>query len=595
MKTRFSHRSIATVIIVSCVAFGILSCKKYLDVQPVSSATPDYVFSNIDNAYKAVLGTYACLTGDQGYGIRISMYYPYDNDEMMGQSGATGDNERRDIAHYNAAPGNTQLYSPYSQLYQGIERANLCIYYIPQMDLYANGTEAQQKELKRMHGEALTLRAQYYFELIRNWGDVVAQWQPSSFETDLFKSKTDRDTIYDRLLNDLATAETLVPWRSDVTKDERITQGAVRGLRARIALYRAGWSLRSDGQLKQGSNAAQYYQIAKNECNSIILSGQHNLNPSFQSVFKDNICGHIIEPNGEVVWEVAMAGGNSGLGDSKLGYYNGPRYNNTGNSALVILPTFFYLFDSTDLRRDVTIAPYFINQNFTLAGRTLSSIPDGKFRRDWTTNPALVTTAAQYMGLNWPLIRYSDVLLMFAEADNELNNGPTAAAYNAINMVRRRGYGKPIGTPDATVDITPGLNKASFFSAIVKERALELASEGHRKYDLIRWKLLEEKLNETKTQLGLMAARQFPFNSLPLNMYYKTNQTTMQWAGSFYQEIVTTAPTGYTAVPWVGTGITAGIITNQFAANFKSGKSELLPFPSKEIESNRNLKQNPGY
>jgi len=595
MKTRFSHRSIATVIIVSCVAFGILSCKKYLDVQPVSSATPDYVFSNIDNAYKAVLGTYACLTGDQGYGIRISMYYPYDNDEMMGQSGATGDNERRDIAHYNAAPGNTQLYSPYSQLYQGIERANLCIYYIPQMDLYANGTEAQQKELKRMHGEALTLRAQYYFELIRNWGDVVAQWQPSSFETDLFKSKTDRDTIYDRLLNDLATAETLVPWRSDVTKDERITQGAVRGLRARIALYRAGWSLRSDGQLKQGSNAAQYYQIAKNECNSIILSGQHNLNPSFQSVFKDNICGHIIEPNGEVVWEVAMAGGNSGLGDSKLGYYNGPRYNNTGNSALVILPTFFYLFDSTDLRRDVTIAPYFINQNFTLAGRTLSSIPDGKFRRDWTANPSLVTTAAQYMGLNWPMIRYSDVLLMLAEVENELNNGPTAAAYNAINMVRRRGYGKPIGTPDATVDIPSGLSKADFFNAIVKERALELASEGHRKYDLIRWKMLEQKLNETKAQLTAMAARQAPYDVLPANMYFKTNQTTMQWAGSFYKDIVPAAPTGYTAVPWVGTGITAGIITNQFAANFKSGKSELLPFPSKEIESNRNLKQNPGY
>ena len=595
MKTRFSYKSIATVVIISCVAFGILSCKKYLDVQPVSSATPDYVFSNIDNAYKAVLGTYACLTGDQGYGIRISMYYPYDNDEMMGQSGATGDNERRDIAHYNAAPGNTQLYSPYSQLYQGIERANLCIYYIPQMELYANGTEAQQKELKRMHGEALTLRAQYYFELIRNWGDVVAQWQPSAFETDLFKTKTDRDTIYDHLLDDLATAETLVPWRSDVTKDERITQGAVRGLRARIAMYRAGWSLRSDGQLKQGSNAAQYYQIAKNECNSIILSGQHNLNSSFQSVFKDNICGHIIEPNGEVIWEVAMAGGNSGLGDSKLGYYNGPRYNNTGNSALVILPTFFYLFDSTDLRRDVTIAPYFVNQNFTLAGRTLSSIPDGKFRRDWTANPALLTTAAQYMGLNWPLIRYSDILLMLAEADNELNNGPTSAAYNAINMVRRRGYGKPITTPDATVDIPSGLSKTDFFNAIAKERSLELASEGHRKYDLIRWKLLGQKLAETKAQLTAMAARQAPYDVLPANMYFKTNQTTLQWAGSFYKDIVPALPTGYTAVPWVGTGITAGIITNQFAANFQSGKSELLPFPSKEIESNRNLKQNPGY
>jgi len=184
---------------------------------------------------------------------------------------------------------------------------------------------------------------------------------------------------------------------------------------------------------------------------------------------------------------------------------------------------------------------------------------------------------------------------MLAEADNELNNGPTAAAYNAINMVRRRGYGKPVNAPDATIDIPAGLSKTAFFIAIVKERALELASEGHRKYDLIRWKLLEQKLNETKTQLGLMAARQFPFDALPDTMFYKTGQTTMQWAGSFYQEIVTTAASGYTAVQWAGTLITSGIITNQFAANFKTGKSELLPFPSKEIESNRNLKQNPGY
>jgi hypothetical protein len=593
MKTVHLIRSITAVVALSAV-MGISSCKKYLDVQPVSSATPDYTFSNVDNAYKAVLGAYAAMTGDQGYGIRLSMYYPYDNDEMMGQSGAIGDNERRDIAHYNATPSNTQLYSPYSQLYQGIERSNLCIHYIPEMDLYATGTDAQQKELRRLHGEALTLRAQYYFELIRNWGDVVAQWQPAAFETNLFKPKTDRDSIYDHILDDLAVAETLVPWRTEVAKDERITQGAVRGLRARIALYRAGYSLRSNGQMTQGSNPTKYYQIAKDECNAIMTSGAHNLNPSFQSVFKDYICGHRIEPNGEVVWEVAMAGGSSALGDSKLGYYNGPRYNNTGNSALVILPTFFYLFDSTDLRRDATIAPYFINQDFTLAARPISSMPDGKFRRDWTSNPSLLTSAAQYFGINWPLIRYSDVLLMYAEAENELN-GPTASAYNAINMVRRRGFGKSINAADATVDVQPGLSKASFFNAIVKERALELASEGHRKYDLIRWNLLAQKLADTKAQLAAMAARQAPYDQLPQNMYYKTGQTTLQWAGSFYKETVTTAPTGYTGVAWVGSGITAGVITNQFAVNFQSGKSELLPFPSKELESNRNLTQNPGY
>jgi hypothetical protein len=463
------------------------------------------------------------------------------------------------------------------------------------MDLYTGGTDAEIKELKRLYGEALTLRAQYYFELIKNWGDVVTSWQPSAFETNQFKTKTDRDSIYDHLLDDLATAESLVPWRSEVPKDERITQGAVRGLRARIALFRAGWSLRSDGNMKQGSDPAKYYQIAKDECNTIITSGQHNLNPSFESVFKDYICGHAIEPNGEMVWEVAMGGGNSALGDSKLGYYNGPRWNGKGNNALRILPTYFYLFDSTDLRRDVTIAPYELNSDFTLKGHQLGQLPDGKFRRDWTSNPSLVTTAAQYMGLNWPLIRYSDVLLMYAEAENELNNGPDAAAYNAINMVRRRGYGKPINTPDATADLPSGMNKTDFFNAIVKERSLELGGEGLRKYDLIRWNLLAQKIDETKAQLAAMSARQAPYDELPVNMYYKTGQTSMVWAGSFYHNIVTSAPSGYTGVTWVESHITSDIITNQFAVNFQTGKSELLPFPTKELESNKNLTQNPHY
>lgn len=569
----------------------IPGCKKYLDVEPVSSATPDYVFNNVENATKAVLGTYAALTGDQGYGIRISMYYPYDNDEMMGQQGAPGDNERRDIAHYSAKPSNTQLAAPFAQLFSGVERANLCIYYIPKMEKYQSGTDEEKRELKRLHGEALTLRAQFYFELIRNWGDVPAHWQPSAFETDLFKPRTDRDSIYDRLLEDLVTAAELVPWRNEVaTVDERLTQGSVRALRARIALYRGGWSLRINGQMAKGSNHLQYYQIAREETNKVISSAQHNLNPSFLAVFKDFICGHKIEPNGEVVWEVAMSGGSSALGDSKLGYYNGPRYNNAGNSALTVLPTFFYSFDSTDTRRDVTSAPYNINANFTLAGRTLQTMTDGKFRRDWTSNPSMVNTSAQYMGINWPLIRYSDVLLMFAEAENEINNGPTAAAIDALRKVRLRAF-----AGNATLVGSIPTTKAGFFNAIVKERSWELASEGHRKYDLIRWNLLTDKIAETKTQLAAMAARQAPYNTLPATMYFKNNETTPQWAGSFYKPAISPAPSGYTGVAWVGSGITGTLITNNFAVGFTPNKSELLPIPESVIAANPKIVQNPNY
>ncbi|RZL40918.1 MAG: hypothetical protein EOO93_30540, partial [Pedobacter sp.] len=74
-------------IFITTTLFTVSSCKKFLEVEPISSFGNDYVFSNVTNAQKAVLGAYSALGGDQGYGIRLSMYYPYDNDEMMGQGG----------------------------------------------------------------------------------------------------------------------------------------------------------------------------------------------------------------------------------------------------------------------------------------------------------------------------------------------------------------------------------------------------------------------------------------------------------------------------------------------------------------------------
>lgn len=581
MKTKHSKRYLIILFV-----FGILfSCKDYLEVNPITSVGPDIVFGDVANATKAIIGAYSPLGGDNGYGIRITMYYPYDSDDIMGQ-GATPfpDNERRDIAHYNVQPSNTQLASPFNQLYSGIERANICIYYIPKMELYSKGTSEEQAALKRLHGEALTLRAQYYYELIRNWGDVPAQFQPSSFEKDLFKTREDRDIIYDQLLADLAEATALVPWRSEVNADERITQGTVRALRARIALSRGGYSLRSDFQMRRATNYKDFYQIAKDECQAIIQSGQHQLNPSFQSVFK-SITGHQMEPNGEVIWEVAMTGGSSATGDSKLGYYNGPRVAGNGNGALTILPTYFYSFDSNDSRREVTCAPYDVNADGTVAARTLVTMVDGKFRRDWITNPAPAPTSTQqYFGLNWPLIRYSDVLLMFAEADNELNNGPSASAIDAFEQVRKRAFnGNAIGTTPSDYN--------GFFTALTNERLLEFGGEGIRKYDLIRWNLLSQKLTETKAKLAAMAASQPPYDNLPTTMYYKSNSTSVIWLNPLNSKTPATPPAGSTAVAWVGSTITTTILT-YYAAYFTPNKNELLPIGTSVIDSNPNLTQN---
>jgi hypothetical protein len=619
MTTKHFIKYTTGFMMVAGLLTAFSSCKKYLEVEPVSTFGPDYVFSNVGNAEKAIISAYAPLGGDQGYGIRLNLYYPLDNDEMMGQGGGNADNERRDIAHYNVQPSNTQLAGPYGQLYVGVERTNLAIYYIPKMSQYTNGTEAEKSQLKRLYGEALTLRAQYYFELIRNWGDVPAQFEPSSFQGDLFKPKVNRDSTYDHIIADLATAETLVPWRTEATQftNERISQGAVRALRARIALFRGGYSLREDKQMKRDeANYKKYYQIARDECNAIMQrTGDHRLNNSYLSVWKDYVGKHLQEPNGEILWEVGMSGGNSTLGDSKLGYYNGPRYNNTGNSALTILPTYFYSFNPNDSRRDVMCAPYDINVGGILVGRPLQTMVDGKFRKDWTN---ILTSEAQYFGTNWPLIRYSDVLLMFAETENELNNAPTAAAITAYEQVRRRAFGT------AAIGATPN-DKAGFFTAIVNERAWELGGEGIRKYDLIRWNMLQAKLDESKARMRALYTAsgnvggvnqyvypgpdysKIPFTpttdytSLPATMYYKPNVVgPLTYANSFYEPAPATAPVGFTGVSWVSRAAEASnpiftAILNYYAKSFTPNKNELLPFPQSQIDVNPNLKQNPGY
>ena len=150
----------ATILIVT-----LFGCKKFLNQQPITDLSADAVFTNVPNTLKALASAYSRLIGDQGYGIRVSLYYTVDTDEMQGPTGAA-DNDRRDIARYSATPGNGQIFAPFNQIFSGIEASNICISNIPKMDMYTNGTEMQKKQLQRMYGEALTLRAQFYFEAI---------------------------------------------------------------------------------------------------------------------------------------------------------------------------------------------------------------------------------------------------------------------------------------------------------------------------------------------------------------------------------------------------------------------------------------------
>ena len=607
MKTKNINQ--LTLAFAALVVLAITSCNKFLDQKPITEVSTEVVFSDVPSTYKALAGVYSRLVGDAAYGIRVSLYYPLDTDEMQGPTGAA-DNDRRDIARYAATPGNAQITNPFNQMFQGIEYANICIANIPKMAMYANGTDQQKKQLQRMYGEALTLRAQFYTEAIRNWGDLPAHFEPASVMAtkNPFPARTSKDTLYDRLLEDLKLAATLVPWRNELSSigdgaDERITKGTVKGLRARIALYRGGYSLRQDGTVKRSSDYLKYYQIARDEAAEVMASNQHSLNPSYKGLWKDQVNARAVaDPNGELMFQASGIGG-VGAGDTKLAYYNGPSVNGLGNKSVNVLPSYFYAFDSTDLRRDVTCAVYNVAADgVTKVGQAITAICDGKYRRDWISNPTVApTNAIQYFGLKWQILRYSDVMLMFAEAENEIS-GPTAAAYNAVNQVRRRGYGKPISTANAAVDLPAGLNKADFFKALVKERSLELGGEGVRKYDLIRWNLLATTIADTKATLLAMSTLTAPYDKLPIAMYYKTTGTSDDntfgpnslWVNSFYTTAPTATPAGTTKIVWMSAAINTTALS-RYATGFVTGKSELMPIPQPARDANRNLTQNPGY
>jgi starch-binding outer membrane protein, SusD/RagB family len=626
MITNYLYRT----LVVTTTFLLLVSCKKYLDQKPITDVTSPTAFKDMAGAYQALIGVYSRLAGQEGYGQRLSLYFTVDNDEMQGPTGT--DDERRNIARYQPTPSNTGLPNPFNQLFQGIEFANNVIANIPQMDLYTNGTDQQKKQLQRMYGEALTLRAQFYFEAIRNWGDLPAHFIPSSEESSAnpFPKRVDRDTLYNHILADLKTAEDLVPWRSEVAaigdpQDERITKGTVKGVRARVALFRGGYSLRQDSKtMERRSDYKTFYQIARDECNDIITSGQHNLNPDYKSIWKDLVGKRVVtDPQGELMFQVASIGGVSAE-DSRLGFYDGPRVNGQGNSAVNVLASYFYLFDPADKRKDVTIAPYWVAANGTtkINPSTSSSssvavnMNPGKYRRDW--NVAIAPTyTGQFLSLKWQILRYSDVLLMFAEAENEINNGPTTAAYNVVNMVRRRGFGKPINAPDATVDIPAGLSKDQFFKVIVRERSLELGGEGVRKYDLLRWNLLATALADTKTNLDKLSKASATVNvsvndlvysyqagptpsstALPLFVYLKTGTQADDFSGIFanslYAPAPTSTPAGTTKLSWLHAQISTTALA-RFATGFSPGRSELFPIPQGARDANYNLTQNPGY
>ena len=145
MKPLFSRSTLAA-------AAGFPACKDYFGVKPDSLYTNEQAFSSVRSATSAVIGAYDMLSGDTGYGTRLSTHYPCDTDEMPAAPGPF-DGRSRSVSRYTAEPSNPEVTTPFNNLYQGVERANICIQSIPKMALYTTDSSADTAALHRLYGE----------------------------------------------------------------------------------------------------------------------------------------------------------------------------------------------------------------------------------------------------------------------------------------------------------------------------------------------------------------------------------------------------------------------------------------------------------
>lgn len=511
-------------------ALSLFSCddfaEDYLDVKSESSLDESVIFSTPDLAESAVNGIKIPFGETNSYRGRFLPWYGFNTDTEWYNSSESTSSDKADLAVYDTKPGNSEMNSTnnaWAMMYSGIERANLCI-----RGLRTYGNPVPDSQLGYLLGEALTLRAVYYADLVKAWGDVPARFEPINSET-IYIPKSSRDTIYKQLIKDLEEAATLVPWPNEnakTTSVERINKAFVKGFRARLALAASGFQQYPDGIRRSNDpelSVEKMYTIALNECKDVIQSGKASLEPSFETFWR-KYNQEVVTAGGESLWEIPFAAGRGRmLFTFAVNHANNNQHHENGNNRGGVsgpLPTVFYDFDELDTRRDVTCVPYrYGNAVNGFAKQQLGALNRwyfGKYRYEWMTR---TVTSNNDDGINKIYMRYAEVLLMAAETANELEGPGSAAVY--LKELRMRAF-KPEHHTQKVDNYVNGLgSKTAMFNAIVDEHKFEFTGEMERKQALIRWNLLATNLNLAKAKMTQLKERTGAYENVPTTLHFK--------------------------------------------------------------------------
>jgi hypothetical protein len=505
-------KQIKYILITLLAVTSLMGCKKFLDTTPTDTFSPEQAYGNEANMTKALAGIYDLLgnfTSGGGYNNFNITTDACTDDSFYPRSTVTSG-----VNVYNFDFTDANINTTWNDLYRGISRANSLIAHIndPKMD---EGKRAV------ILGEAKFMRGFYYFLLVTQFGDVPLRLESVISPDNLDIARTPVKEVYAQILKDMTEAEAVLPNSSSYGYSSRVSKTVAEGILAKVCLHMAGKPL-SD-KTKYADAAAWAKKVKE--------SGEHFLrttydksltnNSAFAQVFI-NMSQDIYDVK-ESMWEVDFKGNRADgyFETGRMGSNVGITMTNIAFQAdsgycygfLKGTGRLYKLYADGDLRRDWTLTTYTYGTVTTngvvspFQRLPIANTAANMYNRDaakWRRPFELLKPKSKNDSpTNFPLLRYSDVLLMLAEADNQANNGPTQAAYDALNQVRRRAYGATdLTAVNLIADAPLGMSRDAFQLFIEDERSRELAFEALRKLDLVRWGKLVTNLQLTGADMA---------------------------------------------------------------------------------------------
>ena len=505
-------KKILYILSAAVIAATAVSCEKFLDTKSPSTFDSATVYSNYSLTENTIFSIAQSFGETNNYRGRYLSWIGLNSDIEWYNTFKTTD-EKYQIAAYAQLPNNSQLNlnnGPFAKMYEAIERANLCIEGIREY-----GNPEADKDMAYLLGEVLTLRAMIYYDLVRAWGDVPARFESTTSET-IYKPKASRDEIFKQLLADLDEAIPYLPYpgaNATTSRTDRVNKMFAQGLYARIALMASGYAQRPDdgmvGTGDLGTNRmtsdpelqkSVLYPKALAYLEDAIDSGSASLE-DFESMWKkqsnqDNL---VAGPGSETLFVIPFSDGRGrwnytfAVRSEGSSYAGGATVTRGGDAGPV--PTMWFDYDKNDVRRDITCVNWRWNNEDEPELVGIQRWYFGKYRWDWMTrNPY---KGGNDDGVKPVVLRYADILLMAAEIANEQGNLQDAKSY--LLEVRERAFKGHEDQAETYVERIG--SKEAMFNAIVDERAFEFCGEMTRKFDLIRWGILKEKMDQAIAEM----------------------------------------------------------------------------------------------